>query len=175
VHECGYRTACLATIQIAWASSRLSKRFPRSARWAWPTPDSTFPFRSDLDPTGQGYSAIVRQDVAIERIQSGIIDVRDEHALAQIIQDDDRVAPPSRRNAFSCNSPRCANWNGRSESVPPCGYSPAPSRTVGYVDIFWSAHPGHCARTVVHLDSSPGPVRITARGCSGCFPRNLRT
>src|ERR1700687_4162413 len=38
--------------------------------------------------------------------------------------------------------PRCANWNGRSESVPPCGYSPAPSRTVGYVDIFWSADHG---------------------------------
>src|ERR1035438_8125172 len=38
--------------------------------------------------------------------------------------------------------PRCANWNGTSESVPPCDYSPAPSRTVGYVDIFLSAHPG---------------------------------
>src|SRR5258708_37427751 len=38
--------------------------------------------------------------------------------------------------------PRCANWNGRSESVPPCGYNRAPSRTVGCVDIFWSADHG---------------------------------
>src|SRR5271156_1623219 len=38
--------------------------------------------------------------------------------------------------------PRCANWNETSESVPPCGYSRAPSRTVGCVDIFWSADHG---------------------------------
>jgi hypothetical protein len=42
-----------------------------------------------LDPTGQSYGAIVRQDVAIERIQSGIVDVRDEHAFAQIIENHD--------------------------------------------------------------------------------------
>jgi hypothetical protein len=52
-----------------------------------------------LDPTGQGYRAIVCQDVAIERIQSGIIDVRDEHALAQIIQDDD---PRSATQSTEC-------------------------------------------------------------------------
>src|ERR1700691_5380246 len=38
--------------------------------------------------------------------------------------------------------PRCVNWNETSESVPPCGYSPAPSRRVEYVDIFWSADHG---------------------------------
>ena len=39
-----------------------------------------------LDPTRQGYGAIVRQDVAIERIQRWIIDVREEYAFAQIIE-----------------------------------------------------------------------------------------
>src|ERR1700687_5098337 len=38
--------------------------------------------------------------------------------------------------------PRCANWSETSESGPPCGYSRAPSRTVGYGDIFWSADHG---------------------------------
>src|SRR4029077_2298111 len=38
--------------------------------------------------------------------------------------------------------PRCANWSETSESAPPCGYSPAPSRTVGYVDIFLFADHG---------------------------------
>src|SRR5258708_17514881 len=38
--------------------------------------------------------------------------------------------------------PRCANWSETSESVPPCGCSRAPSRTVGYVDIFLSADHG---------------------------------
>src|SRR5579864_5224112 len=47
--------------------------------------------------------------------------------------------------------PRCANWNGRSESVPPCGCSPAPSRTVECVDIFWSADPGPWRRARIHL------------------------
>lgn len=45
-----------------------------------------------FDPKQQGYGAIVGQDVAIGRIQNGIVDVRDEHALAQIT--------PARRYAW---------------------------------------------------------------------------
>jgi hypothetical protein len=52
-----------------------------------------------LDPTRQGYGAIVRQDVAIKRIQSGIVDVRDEHAFAQIIEDND---PRSATQSTEC-------------------------------------------------------------------------
>src|SRR5579864_2775429 len=43
--------------------------------------------------------------------------------------------------------PRCANWSETSESVPPCGYSRAPSRTVGLAVLStglrrtrWSPH-----------------------------------
>ena len=42
-----------------------------------------------LDPTRQGDRAVVREHVAIERIESGIVDVGDEHALAQIVEHDD--------------------------------------------------------------------------------------
>jgi hypothetical protein len=42
-----------------------------------------------LDPARQGDRAIVRQHVAIEWIQSGIVDVGDEHAFAQVIEHDD--------------------------------------------------------------------------------------
>jgi hypothetical protein len=42
-----------------------------------------------LNAAGHGHRAVVRQHVAIERIQSGIVNVRDEHALAQIVEHDD--------------------------------------------------------------------------------------
>ena len=42
-----------------------------------------------FDPARQGDHAIVGEDVAIEWIQSGIVDVGDEHAFAQVIEHDD--------------------------------------------------------------------------------------
>jgi hypothetical protein len=44
------------------------------------------------------------QHVPVQRIDRWIINVRREHAFAQVIQDTTRVDPPRRRNAFSCNS-----------------------------------------------------------------------
>src|SRR5438093_9622777 len=41
------------------------------------------------DATGQRDDAVVRQHVAVERIERGIVDVRREHALAEIVEDDD--------------------------------------------------------------------------------------
>src|SRR5438445_8418866 len=42
-----------------------------------------------FDPARQGDHAVVGEDVAIEWIQSGIVDVGDEHAFAQVIEHDD--------------------------------------------------------------------------------------
>ena len=47
----------------------------------------------------QGHRAIMRQNVAIERIQGGIVDVRDEHAFAQIIEHND---PRSSTQSTEC-------------------------------------------------------------------------
>src|SRR3989454_163583 len=41
------------------------------------------------DATGQRDDAVVRQHVAVERIEGGVVDVRREHALAKIVEDDD--------------------------------------------------------------------------------------
>ena len=41
------------------------------------------------DATGQRDDAVVRQHVAVERIERGVVDVRREHALAKIVEDDD--------------------------------------------------------------------------------------
>ena len=58
---------------------------------AWPTPASTLPLRSgSRDATRQRDDAVVRQHVAIERIERRVVDVGREHALAQIVEDDDR-------------------------------------------------------------------------------------
>jgi hypothetical protein len=46
----------------------------------------------------------VLEHVTIERIERGMVNVGREHALAQVIGHTTRVAPPKRRNAFSCNS-----------------------------------------------------------------------
>ena len=57
------------------------------------------------DATRQRDDAVVREHVAVERIERGVVDVRREHAFAQIVEDDRRAtAPPSRRNARSCSS-----------------------------------------------------------------------
>jgi hypothetical protein len=89
-HECGYRRSLSPNDPDRLGLLRALKEF--SLERSLGVADARFNFSFSiwiLDPTGQGDSAIVRQDVAIERIQNGIIDVRDEHALAQIIQDDD--------------------------------------------------------------------------------------
>ncbi len=42
-----------------------------------------------FDPARQGHCTVVGEDVAIEWIQRGIVDVGDEHAFAQVIEHDD--------------------------------------------------------------------------------------
>jgi hypothetical protein len=42
-----------------------------------------------LNPTGHGDRAVVREHVAIQRIQRGIVDIGNKHAFAQIVENDD--------------------------------------------------------------------------------------
>src|SRR5208282_5729311 len=86
----GIGTACLPTIQIGLGLLHGLKAF--SLERSLGVADAGFNFSFSiwiLDPTWQGYGAIMRQDVAIERIQGRIVDVRDEHAFAQIIENHD--------------------------------------------------------------------------------------
>src|SRR5271166_1531133 len=86
----GIGAACLPTVQIDLGLLQALKAFALERSLC--VADAGFNFSFSiwiLDPTGQRYGAIVCQDVAIERIQSGIVDVRDEDALAQIIQNHD--------------------------------------------------------------------------------------
>ena len=53
-----------------------------------------------FDPARQGDGAIVRQYVAIEWIQSGIVDVGDKHAFAQIIEHDHTRAAAETTEGF---------------------------------------------------------------------------
>jgi hypothetical protein len=54
-----------------------------------------------LYPARHGDRAVVRQHVAIKRIQRGIVNVGDEHALAQIVEHDDaRGAAQPAKGAF---------------------------------------------------------------------------
>ena len=87
--------------RYACASSSVSKRRPLSGVFcAWPTPASTLPFAIGIaDAARQRDDAVVREHVAIERIERRVVDVRREHALAQIVEDDDarRAAEPAKR------------------------------------------------------------------------------
>jgi len=47
-----------------------------------------------FDPARQGHNAVVRQYITIEWVQSGIVDVGDEHPFAQIVEHD--LRPPER-------------------------------------------------------------------------------
>jgi len=59
----------------------------------------------------------VGEDIAIERVQGGVIDVRCQHALAQIVEDDDfdRPAEPTERLLVQLGPAACA----RGESQEP--------------------------------------------------------
>ena len=52
-----------------------------------------------LDAAGHGHRAVVGEHVAVKKIQNGIVNVGDEHALAQVVEDDDAgcAAQPSKR------------------------------------------------------------------------------
>jgi hypothetical protein len=53
-----------------------------------------------LDAAGESDCAVVRQHVAIEWIQRGIVDVGDEHAFAEIVEDDDARTAPETTKSF---------------------------------------------------------------------------
>ena len=72
--------------------------------------------------------------------------VQMHHALACCPRSDGRLSRAVQR--------RCANWNGRSGSVPLCGCSPASSRTIGCVDIFRSGGRGSSGP----CRNRPGPL-----------------
>ena len=69
-------------------------------------PASTLPFAIGIaDATRQRDDAVVREHVAIERIERRVVDVGREHALFEIVEDDRRGrCRPSRRNARSWSS-----------------------------------------------------------------------
>jgi hypothetical protein len=52
-----------------------------------------------FDPTGPLHGTVVGEQIAIERVQRGIVDVRLEDTLAEIVEDDDldRPAQPAKR------------------------------------------------------------------------------
>jgi len=55
-----------------------------------PDPRLDFPLPIRIaDPTRQRGDAVVREHVAVERIERGVIDVGREHAFAEIVEDDD--------------------------------------------------------------------------------------
>ena len=65
-------------------------------------PDARFDFAFAIriaDAARQGDDAVMREHVAIERIQGGVVDVGREHAFVQIVEDDhtDRAAQSTKR------------------------------------------------------------------------------
>jgi len=63
------------------------------------------------DATGQRDDPVVGEDVAIERVQGGVVDVGREHALAEIVEDHDlhraaqaAKAPRAARTSRACST-----------------------------------------------------------------------
>jgi hypothetical protein len=53
-----------------------------------------------LNATRHGDRAVMREHVAIEGIESGIVNVGDEHTFAQIIENDDASGPTQSTKRF---------------------------------------------------------------------------
>ena len=52
-----------------------------------------------VHPTGQRDGAVVREEIAVEGVHGGVVDVRRQHALAEIVEDDDAhgASQPAKR------------------------------------------------------------------------------
>ena len=93
---------CLPVIEIslgflqALEALALERRFLRMAD---PGFDFTFAIRIS-DAAGHGHHAVVGQHIAIERIERGIVDVRREHAFAQIVEHHDARAAAEAAKGF---------------------------------------------------------------------------
>jgi len=99
----------------------------------------------------------VRQDVAIERIQSGIVDVRDEHALAQIIQDDDPRCATQSTECFLMElgpDARTGTEGQKAMESPPCSKL-----------AFAKLRPKPCPQSISSPASSPTNSLVVASGC----------
>jgi hypothetical protein len=62
-------------------------------RRALGVPDSRFDFALAIgiaDAARQGDCAVVSQDIAIERVDRGIVDIRRQHAFLEVVEDDNR-------------------------------------------------------------------------------------
>ena len=86
--------------RYACASSSDSKRSPRKRRLLR-VPDAGFDFALAIgiaDAARHCDDAVVREHVAVQRIERGIVDVRGEDAFFEIVEDDDadRAAEPTK-------------------------------------------------------------------------------
>ena len=92
------------------AASSVSKRSPfKGVFWAWPTPASTLPLQSGSLAARhrQGDHAVMGEDIAVERIERRVVDVRGRRTPSRRLSSTTtRTVPPSRRNAASCSSAR---------------------------------------------------------------------
>ena len=52
-----------------------------------------------VHPTGQRDGAVVREEIAVEGVHGGVVDIRRQHALAEIVEDDDAhgASQPAKR------------------------------------------------------------------------------
>jgi hypothetical protein len=79
---------CSQRSRYACASSRLSKRIPLSGVFCVSDPRFDFPFAIRIvDPARQCHHAIVGEHIPKQRVDGGIVDIRDQHAFFQIVED----------------------------------------------------------------------------------------
>ncbi len=129
-----------------------------------------------MDATGHGDGAVVREHIAIERIESGIVNVGDKYAFAQVIVNHDasgaaesakrslmQLGPDARTGAERQQTNRLAAAAQRHHEQPG-----AP-----ILAGFGIAH--HRARAVIDLRFLAGSGGITTRASGAWEPRSLRT
>ena len=108
------------------------------------------------DATRQRDHAVMREHVAIERIERGIVDVRRQHALFQIVEDDDcvRCRRAGERRARAAR-PRSARSIATPAAAPTCASSRASRRRTACVGTSRCRARGPSALR----RSRPGPPR----------------
>ena len=112
------------------------------------------------DPTRQGDHAVVREDVAVERIERRLVDVGREHALFEVVQDDDLdgAAQPTKR-AFMQLGPHLSAGAPHEQPHGLPRESQGQDKEPGAPVLARAGRPDHRALAVVDLAFIPGRGR----------------
>lgn len=159
-------------------SSMLSKRI-RAKRRPLRVPDTGLDLSLAVrvaDPARNRHRVVVREHVAVQRIERRVVHIGRDHTLSKIVEHDDAARRRAAGMPARAARPRCAPMTSMRAGAPTCGCCPASARKVVTACIFLSrGRAPSVLRRNRPVPPRPGAVTITTRASAGSAARSRAT